>query len=61
MKTENTVIKCPECNSDIIINTFQLLQGVKFTCHMCKTQIGLASESKNDVQKALDEFSKIKK
>lgn len=61
MKSENTVIRCPECNNDVLINTFQLLQGIKFSCHVCQVQIGLAHESKSDVQKALDEFSKIKR
>lgn len=60
MIDNNTKINCPECNEAIIINTQQLLLGVKFTCFNCKLIVGLANESKPLVTDAMKQFSKIK-
>lgn len=60
MTETNTKINCPECNEEIIINTQQLLQGVKFTCFNCHLIIGLAQESRSVVSQAMNHFSKIK-
>ena len=60
MLDNNTKINCPECNEEIIINTKQLLLGVKFSCFNCNLIVGLANESKSLVNDALNQFSKIK-
>jgi len=60
MIDNNTKINCPECNEEIIINTKQLLLGVKFSCHNCNLVVGLANESKAIVNDAMNHFSKIK-
>lgn len=56
----NTKIKCPECNTDIIINTYQLLAGASYSCGKCKTSISLANDSKDAVNKAMNELEQIK-
>lgn len=60
MLDTNTKISCPDCNSDILINTTQLLSGSKFYCPCCKLVVGLAEESKCLVSGALNELEKIK-
>lgn len=56
----NTKINCPDCGESILINTLQLLQGVKFTCFNCHCQIGLANDSKSTVENALKKIGKLK-
>jgi len=60
MVDKNTKINCPECNEQIVINTQQLLLGVKFSCFNCNLIVGLANESKQAVNDAMTQFSKIK-
>lgn len=60
MIDNNTKINCPECNEQIIINTKQLLLGVKFSCFNCHLVVGLSNESRPIVSDAMNHFSKIK-
>jgi len=61
MLDTNTKIKCPDCNAEILINTYQLLSGAKFSCSSCNLVVGLQNESKDTVSNALAELEKIKK
>lgn len=66
MFTANMTIPCPTCaemgkESKIPFETSQLLAGIRFTCPECKSEIGLASESRPSVQKAVDHFEQFKK
>ena len=59
-------IPCPVCaelgkESKIPFETSQLLAGVKFTCPECKSEIGLAPESRPAVQEAVDKFEEFKR
>lgn len=60
MIDSNTKINCPECHEEIIINTKQLVLGVRFTCFKCHLMVGLSNESKSLVNEAMNQFSKIK-
>lgn len=60
MIDSNTKINCPDCNEEIIINTKQLILGVKFSCYSCNLIVGLANESKTLVNDAVKQLSKIK-
>lgn len=60
MLDTNSIIKCPDCNSEIHINTYQLLMGTSFTCGNCQLMVGLAGESKTAVSKALTELENVK-
>lgn len=63
MQISTTTIKCPnpECSTEIMMSLPQLLAGQKFTCHNCRTSVGLASDSTDLVKGAYNEFLKINK
>lgn len=53
MNSFNSIIQCPKCGSDIIINTKQLLLGVKFNCYNCRIIVGLSQDSRRNVEDAV--------
>lgn len=53
-------IPCPLCKTPIPFDTRQLLQGVQFSCPKCSVAVGLANESKEVVQSAMDRFDKLR-
>ncbi len=55
LQSEQT-IPCPVCKTGIPFDTGQLLLGTRFACPGCGAGIGLASESKDVVVKALAAF-----
>jgi len=59
--TNNQKINCPNCQSEIIFDTYALLQGVRFTCANCQAQIGLCNESKGVVGDAMNKFEQMKR
>lgn len=60
MKNEQR-ISCPNCQTEIIFDTYALLQGVKFMCTNCQAKIGLSSESKDLVEDTMVKFDEMKK
>ncbi len=48
MKTEYTVLNCPgfPCDSKIIVNTYELLQGKNFYCDKCGEVISMNPDAK---------------
>lgn len=60
MMNSSQSIPCPVCKSPIAFNTEELLKGNKFACTSCKTEIGLAEESKAIVQETMIQFEKVK-
>jgi hypothetical protein len=66
MIVSEQTIPCPICaeqgkDSKIHFETSQLLSGVRFACPVCQSEIGLAAESKPQVEKAMREFGEFKK
>jgi len=63
MMNKEQQIPCPmpDCNGHIIFDTYKLLEGAKFTCPDCKASIGIAAESKEEVEDAMTKFEKMKK
>ena len=55
-------IPCPQCQTQIPIETKQLIMGVKFNCpnSNCDASIGLAEESKPIVSETLEKLDSIK-
>lgn len=60
MQSKTTTIACPDCNTPILLEINQLLQGGKFTCSTCNASIGISLDSKNIVEKAVKSFEKTK-
>ncbi|MDR0229903.1 MAG: hypothetical protein LBI72_12695 [Flavobacteriaceae bacterium] len=58
MKSKNSTIHCPDCNTPIAIEITQLLQGSKFSCSTCKASVGLSMESKNILEKAVKSYER---
>ncbi|RAJ26922.1 hypothetical protein LY11_03748 [Pedobacter cryoconitis] len=54
-------IPCPTCSTLIPFDSYQLLLGVYFECPNCQSSIGLATESKTIVEKAVQKLDDIKK
>jgi transcription initiation factor IIE alpha subunit len=57
-------IKCPfpDCASgEIYFNTYQLLQGHRFTCPECGGSMGLDPQSYDTVKETMNEFENLKK
>ncbi len=56
-------MQCPVqgCNGTIIFNTYKLLEGSKFVCPVCNSQIGLAPDSKDKVENTMDKFETMRK
>ena len=54
-------INCPNCNAEIIFDTYALLQGVKFQCMNCHAKISLSGESEETVKDAMHKFEEMKK
>ncbi|MBI9064474.1 MAG: hypothetical protein JEZ14_20985, partial [Marinilabiliaceae bacterium] len=59
--TFNQKIHCPNCQAIIVFDTYALLGGMRFTCTNCNAQIGLASDSKDTVEGAMNKFEELKK
>lgn len=57
-----TTINCPDCNSEILIDSMLLLSGSSFKCpnENCDTSIALASEDIPKVSKAFAGFEQLK-
>jgi transcription initiation factor IIE alpha subunit len=53
-------ISCPNCQNKIPFDVRQLLIGIKFTCSVCNTQIGIAAESSSIVEETLNKFEELK-
>jgi len=57
---QQQTIPCPVCKTSIPFDTVQLLNGVKFACPNCKSEIGLATESKPLVQEIMKKLEQVK-
>ena len=59
----NQKIACPNCQKEIVLSVYSLLQGAKFTCSNpeCNAKISLSNESKAKVEEAMTEFEQLKK
>lgn len=53
-------IPCPICKTAIPFDITRLLQGERFKCPKCDAKITLSSESRPQVQNAIDKLNKIK-
>lgn len=60
MQPKTTTIACPDCNTPILLEINQLLQGGKFTCTTCSASIGIALDSKNTLAKAVKSLNQTK-
>ena len=60
MNNKQQTLPCPICSTPVIFDTYQLLQGVKFSCPKCYAAIGLAEDSMGTVQSAMNQFEKMK-
>jgi hypothetical protein len=62
MISQEQNIPCPVCSTKIPFDLNELLKGVKFKCPKpaCDASVGLASESKEIVEKAVNKFEEIK-
>ena len=63
--TSSQAIPCPVCaeqgrDTKIPFDTQQLLLGVQFACPVCGSEIGLAAESRDTVQNAMDGLEELK-
>lgn len=57
-----SVVACPDCGSDIHIDSVLLLGGAKFQCTnpQCGVSISIAGESVSAAKAAIEEFEKLK-
>ncbi|MFK7797925.1 MAG: hypothetical protein AB8E82_10765 [Aureispira sp.] len=53
-------IPCPVCKTKIHFDTQQLLLGVQFKCSSCSASIGLATESKVQVEGAINKLNQLR-
>lgn len=53
-------ISCPICGTAIPFEITRLLQGERFVCSKCNAAISLTSESRPQVQDAMDKLNKLK-
>ncbi len=60
MINQEQAIPCPTCQTKIPFDAQQLLMGVQFACPGCHALIGLASESKPQVQETMQKFENLK-
>lgn len=62
LNTQDQRMPCPvpECNGEIAFNTYKLLQGSKFVCPKCKGAIGIATESRDKVEKTMSKFEDMR-
>lgn len=60
MINQEQSIPCPVCKTKIPFDAQQLLMGVKFTCGGCFASIGIANESIETVQNAMDKLEELK-
>ncbi len=53
---------CPVagCGGQITFNTYQLLQGKKFSCPNCDATIGLSNESNDVVHDTISQFEDMR-
>ena len=58
-----TSIPCPTCGpgNTIEIEVSSLLQGAKFACISCGSQVGIQKESVETARKVIDEFENLKR
>lgn len=56
----NINIPCPVCQTNIPADSHQLMLGTQFACPTCNSAIGLSSESKNQVQEAMQKFEDLR-
>ncbi|MGH1339715.1 MAG: hypothetical protein ACRBFS_26590 [Aureispira sp.] len=53
-------IPCPVCQTKIYFDTKQLLLGAQFKCGNCFASIGLATESKVQVEGAINKLNELR-
>ncbi|WP_115718184.1 hypothetical protein [Gallaecimonas mangrovi] len=56
-----TAIPCPNCGTEIPIETDTLLKGSRFCCGHCGASVGLCAGSRPVVSKALNAFDTLKR
>lgn len=61
MMNQHQSIPCPSCKTSIPFDTHQLLMGMQFVCPTCQAVIGLAPESRDQVQEAIDRLDEMKR
>lgn len=54
-------IPCPNCNAAIPFNVYLLLQGHKFECPNCHSEVSMVLSSKPLVERAIDQYDKLMK
>ena len=59
-KSQLQSISCPICNTAIPFEINPLLQGERFKCPKCEATISLLTESRPQVQNAIDKLNNIK-
>ncbi len=59
----NTInkIQCPNCGGQILFDPQLLVQGESFYCNTCNASIGISNQSKDQAQKAMNQFNLLKK
>jgi hypothetical protein len=50
----------PDCNGSILFDTYRMLEGAKYACPDCSVEIGIASDSKEKVEKTMGKFERMK-
>ncbi|WP_316820390.1 hypothetical protein [Pedobacter gandavensis] len=60
MMAVNQVIPCPVCKAPISFDVKQLIQGINFSCATCGAGIGLAVDSKIELDEARQKIEMLK-
>lgn len=55
-----TKIPCPDCGTDILVDSMLLLGGHSFSCTGCAAVISLDESSAAQVKETLEAFEKLK-
>jgi hypothetical protein len=55
-------IPCPtqNCSGKILIDPNELIRGAHFSCPVCNVSIGVAPESRETVNEAIEKFGELK-
>ncbi|MBC9796775.1 hypothetical protein [Sinomicrobium weinanense] len=56
-------IPCPteNCSGNIFFDPHELMRGAQFVCPICNTVVGLAPESREIVNEAIEKFDELKR
>ncbi len=54
-------IRCPDCNTEIPFDPYELVRGTKFACPKCSVAIGIDQSSRDTVKDALDKLGELKR